>query len=862
MSRQPPNIDTILVTAIEIAAADRRAAYLDSVCSGDAPLRARVERLLRAHYRAGNFLEQPVGGDRPTEFLEALLDTERVPGAEALESDDIQLDFLQPCDDPGCLGTLGPYEVLEVIGHGGMGVVLRAHDPYLDRMVAIKALAPAFAAHPTGRKRFLREARAAAAVSHPHVVTIHAVDEANHTPYLVMECIQGQSLQDRIDRVGTLPLNEVLRIGMQVAEGLAAAHEHGLIHRDIKPSNVLLEQPAQRAKITDFGLARAVDDVGISHAGDVAGTPEFMSPEQAQGSSVDHRSDLFSLGTLLSTMCTGRSPFRADTTLAVLRRVCDDVPPPVRELNPEIPEDLSAIISRLLAKVPDERYQTAEEVAVLLGQQLARLQPATVTSPGDSTDSASEIREGTAPADVPMRLRSSRFSRRLWAFALLGLLALLASVVASEAAGTSRFLAAVMEMAKGSGTLIVANDDPAVLVHIPDRNLIISGVPPTPVLLPSGQYRLKATRHGLPVSLDRDVVTIGRGGREVVRIVGVPPASDATTTGAMAEPSDAAAWEKILASDAPPPAVVPFDARAARQSQQAWADYLGLPLRREVSLREGITLTLVLIPPGEFLMGAPQDEIDRLVKSRGDESPWRKGFPREGPQHLVRITRAFYLGEFEVTQQQYECLMNENPSRFVRGEYGDSPLSGQPTDQLPVDNTTWFDAVHFCNEVSRLENRDAYYALQGEAVSRIAGTGYRLPTEAEWEYACRAGSAERYHFGSSLPDLSDHAWYRDNSKGTTHPVGKKLPNNFGLFDMHGNIWEWCQDGWDSTHYSHSPIDDPEIRSGDGTYVYRGGGFFFPAALSRATCRAAHEPQYHSSSIGFRVAASVASAQRP
>jgi alpha-galactosidase len=224
------------------------------------------------------------------------------------------------------------------------------------------------------RQRFLREAQAAAAVSHDHVVTIHAVDEFNGLPYLVMECISGQSLQQKIDASGALQLTPILRIGLQIASGLAAAHAQGLVHRDIKPANILLENGIERVKITDFGLARSIDDVRITQAGAVYGTPQYMSPEQAQGERVDQRSDLFSLGSLMYAMSTGRPPFRGDTGLAVLKRVCDDTPRQIREVNPDIPEALADIVNRLLAKNPDARFQTAGEVAELLSRYLAHLQ--------------------------------------------------------------------------------------------------------------------------------------------------------------------------------------------------------------------------------------------------------------------------------------------------------------------------------------------------------------------------------------------------------------------------------------------------------------------------------------------------------
>ena len=240
---------------------------------------------------------------------------------------------------------IGPYEVIERVGRGGMGEVFRAVDPALDRVVALKILAPALADNPEARRRFLREARAAAAVCHEHVVTIHAVDDSGDLPYLIMQFVAGRSLQEKIDREGPLGLKEILRIGMQVASGLAAAHAQGLVHRDIKPANILLENGVERVKITDFGLARAASDPGLTRSGTIVGTPNYMSPEQARGEAVGPRSDLFSLGGVLYAMATGEPPFAADSAYAVLRRVCDDAPRPIRELNPESPDWLAATIA-------------------------------------------------------------------------------------------------------------------------------------------------------------------------------------------------------------------------------------------------------------------------------------------------------------------------------------------------------------------------------------------------------------------------------------------------------------------------------------------------------------------------------------
>lgn len=293
---------------------------------------------------------------------------------------DFAVDCLEPSDDPAMLGRLGEYEIGEVIGRGGMGMVLKGFQKELQRYVAVKVLAPHLATSGAARRRFAREAQATAAVVHPHVMAIHSVHANSKLPYLVMPFVPCESLQQRLDRQGPLDVKEVLRIGMQAALGLAAAHAQCLVHRDVKPANILLETNVERVMLTDFGLARAVDDSTLTRTGIIAGTPQYMSPEQANGDAVDHRSDLFSLGSVLYAMCTGRPPFRAETTFGVLRRIRETPPRPIREINADIPEWLERIVMKLLAKSPAERFATATEVATLLEQCLAHVQQPTAVA--------------------------------------------------------------------------------------------------------------------------------------------------------------------------------------------------------------------------------------------------------------------------------------------------------------------------------------------------------------------------------------------------------------------------------------------------------------------------------------------------
>ena len=492
--------ETLFTAALERATPADRAAFLDQECAGDAALRRRVEALLWSHESA-QFMKTPaieLGGVAMGETTTAATDGN-------VESDSAPLlGFLAPSQRPGSVGRLDHYEVHEVIGHGGMGVVLRAFDERLHRVVAIKVMAAELATSATARRRFTREAQAAAAVSHDHIVTIHAVEEADGLPFLVMQYVTGMSLQERLDADGPLELAEILRIGLQTAAGLAAAHAQGLVHRDIKPANILLENGVERVKITDFGLARAVDDASLTQSGVVAGTPQYMSPEQAEGKVVDVRTDLFSLGSVLYAMCTGRAPFRANGTMAVLKRVCEDAPSPVREANPEIPDWLVAIIEKLHAKDPAGRYQSAAVVAEILGQHLARLQHPTVTFPPLAKKAA-----GSRPER----------RRRRWALLAAGLICTVAGIGVSEATGVTNVGATVIRILTPDGTLVIEANDPSVIVTIEgDRGVAISGAGAQAVRLRPGSYQVHATKDGRVVPLDRDLVTITRSDRQIVKV--------------------------------------------------------------------------------------------------------------------------------------------------------------------------------------------------------------------------------------------------------------------------------------------------------------------------------------------------------
>ncbi len=755
------NEQDIFLAAIGIDNPAERASYLDRVCAGNAGLRARLEALLRTH-------EQTI--------LTGSTDTGEDASTERATRDAEFRKYLEPTGRPGWLGRLAHYEIEEILGHGAFGIVVRAFDEKLQRVVAIKLMKPELALTSPPRKRFLREARSAAAVTHENIVAIHAVEE-EPIPYLVMEYMAGQTLQQRMDQCGPLEILEFLQIGQHVAAGLAAAHAANLIHRDIKPSNILLSGGSSlRAKISDFGLARAVDDATLTSSGLIAGTPMYMAPEQARGETLDHRADLFSLGSVLYQMAGGRPPFRAANTVAVLKRVCDDTPRPLHDVLPGTPGWLETIIFRLLEKDRQDRYQTAQEVADLLARCQRELE-----RDGQVTcvEGRSRVAEAHAAGlDHAPQNSAGRMNPVGW---------LVAGVIAVGAA------ILFLMMTAGDKT---------------------PGPDPT---------RLSASTTFASVAPTAEVVV-----------------NPAPTTG-----------EQSWPADAPPPAIAPFDARQARAHQEAWAKYLDIPVEYENS----IGMKLRLLPPSEFLMGIAPEELESLSNAPTSQD-WREFLKSEAPQHKVILTQPVYVGVTEVTQTQYERVMGTTPSHFAATGEGKDSVAGRETANHPVEMVSWNDAAEFCARLSRKEKRKPFYSRSGITVTAMNGTGYRLPTEAEWESACRAGTTTRFWSGDAEHDLASAGWFYSNSGGRTHTVGKLKPNPFGLSDVHGNVWEWVEDSWEPKFYRQfttaAAVNPTSPFLASSQRVVRGGYWNNDSSRCRSSGRNTGPPTRRASTIGFRV----------
>jgi serine/threonine protein kinase len=358
----------------------------------DAAQAARVQRYLETH---------PDAADSPDTSLSGVVPFSKTDRGDDDDEAEDNLQFLSAAQATGELGRLGGYRVLRILGRGGMGLVLEAVDLQLGRHVAIKVMRPKFASVSKARERFIREAQAAARVEHDHIIPIYFIGEHNGVPYIVMPFLKGESLDERLKREGQLSVADILRIGRQTADGLAAAHEHGLVHRDIKPANLWLEAPKARVKILDFGLARLSSDAGqLTQTGAILGTPAYMAPEQARSKSIDGRTDLFSLGAVLYRLATGRTPFGGADTMSILMALATETPSHPLFINPDLPPHLADLIMRLLQKDPRHRPQSAREVA-------EQLVPAPVVeafaAPAPGTLNEFDFgRDDSMNSDVPM----------------------------------------------------------------------------------------------------------------------------------------------------------------------------------------------------------------------------------------------------------------------------------------------------------------------------------------------------------------------------------------------------------------------------------------------------------------------------
>lgn len=651
---------------------------------------------------------------------------------------------------------LDRYVILDTIDGGGMGIVFKALHRSMDRVVALKTLPPSALDSAEKIRRFQREVKAAAMLSHPNIVITHDAHEANGVHFLVMEYVKGKDLGKVVRAQGPLPIATAVDYLLQAARGLEHAHAQGIIHRDIKPGNLLLD-PDGTVKVLDLGLARlevsnerpVTTEDELTADGGVMGTAAYMSPEQGVNThNADARSDIYSLGCALYYLLTGKPPYKEDSYVSTILAHRDKPIPPLSEKRNDVPEDVIAVYRRMMAKKPEDRYQSMAEVTEALSD-CATNRPETTS---DSFPMARHESQDSAETAIKRR----RTKAWWWSLAICAVAIVLLMIV----------------------------------------------------FLPKVYHADQADE----------------------------------------------ANPKATSQNPPPLAIAPFTSQEAKQHQRAWAKYLGVP----VEFKNSIGMKMVLIPPGEFLMGSTEEEIAEAFSNftpiRASVTKKENSFESEGPRHKVTITKPFYLAAYETTVGQFgsfvdatgyktEAEVNDEGGFGTAGDQGWKQGTqfhwrnpGYPvTTESPVTNVSWNDAVAFCQWMSDVGGKERKYDL---------------PTEAQWEYGCRAGSTTRWCFGDNASELKEFARCSGSSPAA---VGMKLPNSFGICDMHGNVREWCRDWYSLSYYKTCPKYNPAGPRSGRERVLRGGSWLIDlTSLTRSSARNARPPDKCHLNIGFRV----------
>ena len=793
----------------------------------------------------------------------------------------------------------GRYRVESLLGRGAMGAVYRAHDTQLDRPVALKLSHLPENIVFELRERMLQEARAAAALSNTNICRVYDVGEIGGTRFIAMELIEGRPLADYIRSGRLMPIKTAVAIIRKLALALKAAHDKGVVHRDLKPTNVIINADHEPI-LMDFGLAQrpvATGEERLTKEGMLIGSPAYMSPEQARadGTSIGPASDIYSLGVVFYELLTGQLPFTG-SVMTILAKVLSEVPPTPQSIRPEIDRDLSDVCRKMLAKLPQERFVSMEEVAECLQRWLKSVAK---TSQNTASKTESSAKSGAPSRPTPNQAKSSIISKpesvgnatvrgnqddfdgyRKW----LGITSksrppshyelLKISLdeddddVIKAAAEQRRHY---VESQRGQGyddsvaeivyriheaeiTLLNSEmrreyDRQLGLFEKRRKNRQVDPFAPVP--------RIKS-RPGPTVGEDNGIVKTFAGIVAVLCIAfagmaifafKVLPWSKQPQNGDYAANQSPLRTAQPVANEIQPNAkelekkeeAVPAKATDPKSVDDTQLfkgkppAYVGSTTGEARGLIPGIMFRWC--PPGSFTIGSPNSELEQDNKRRDDED-----------QVPVTLSSGFWLAETETTQNQWRKVM------------GTSPWQGKEHvnegDDCAASYISHNEAVTFLEKLTsqeRLANRCP------------DGWKYALPSEAQWEHACRAGTQTKYSFGDSESDgsqyglwLNQHAWWggifgdgNANTERFPHRVGQKKPNAWGLRDMHGNVSEWCSDWYGKKLFAGT---DPVGASSGTGRVRRGGGWSSGASGCRSARRGNDKPENGFDYLGFRIAA--------
>ncbi len=720
-------------------------------------------------------------------------------------------------------GTIigGKYEVVKKLGEGGFGITYVVNNLILEETQAMKEL---FIKSTCGRastsqtntnhvyssqnqdfdyykKKFKDEMRTLLKISHDNIVRMYDVIIENNTIYGVMEYLKGTTLKKRILEKGVLNEHEALDLLNKIGGGLKTIHELGLTHRDIKPDNIMLTSTGDY-KIIDFGLVKEYQEASVTLSQVVS---EGYSPKEQyrKKGKVIPATDIYSLGmTIYSALSGNLNP--DNPTDRSDKEVENDFQDELSSLN--VSDKLKSVLKKMTEIEKSDRYQDFGEIfAELDGRKIDTtnatvLKPSPVKPEVDYEDTEEDVPENYEDTtedkpDIKPVYRTSQVDTQKTEPPLKKPKKNLKPIYVSIAAIVLILIAIFgfdfYQKNQAESRLIAERQK-----IVADSLHQITREQTTRKAADEKAWEEAKSRNNI-ISYEKYLTNYKSG----------IYASEAN--------SKLSELKKIAA------ATEQERQRAAEQERKAQQPETRQEVRQPVQQTTGGLIDMIFVQGGTFQMGSNSGSSD------------------EKPVHSVTVGD-FYIGKTEVTQAQYQAVMGTNPSHFKGNN-------------LPVERVTWFNAVEFCNKLSEMEGLQKAYTISGSSVTcNWNANGYRLPTEAEWEYAARGGSQSRGFEYSGSSNISDVAWYSSNSGSKTNPVGTKQPNELGIYDMSGNVWEWCSDWYDSNYYKNSPSSNPTGPSSGSNRVIRGGSWRLIAEYCRVAGRYRNDPEYSFHGLGFRV----------
>jgi formylglycine-generating enzyme required for sulfatase activity len=753
---------------------------------------------------------------------------------------------------PGPGERFGAYRIESLLGQGGMGAVFLARDERLERAVALKLIRPERLFSSVAKERFWREAKLVARLEHPGICPIYEVGEENGIPFLAMRALQGETLAQRIAAGGPRDWREIVALGAQLARALHHAHERGIVHRDVKPGNVMLT--ADGPLLLDFGVARDDSDAALTMTGELTGTPLYMAPEQVapNGRVPDRTADVYALGATLYEAIAGQRMLDGVSLRELLEAVLRRDPAPLSRLRPDAPRDLDVVIAKAIDKDRQRRYRTALDFADDL-ERVLRNEPVRARRAGPAS-------------------RAWRWTQRNpLAAAFVGLLVVALATTAflynrsEKARADFDFAAQAIELRRlqeSEPQLWDAWPDhaPALRAWLREADAFVAALPGLRAmrdelarrsrnrtdeflletlndLLPEAD-RFVAPRDGLLARVRALADWAGREQRETI---------DAQREAWQRARAEILADARYRGLDlAPQLGLVPLGPDPDTGLQEFLHARSGEPPQRDGArwrIADDTGIVFVLLPGGAFRMGAQ-------AQAREEPNFDREARADEGPVHEVALA-PFFVGKYPVTQGQWLALRpGRNPAQYFAGI---KARSGEVLATLahPIENITWH-----------------------EAAETLRWHGLLLPTEAQREYACRAGTATPWWTGDSKDTLSQRANVADRAAQAAGaewsqidasledgfavhaPVDSLAPNAFGLFHVHGNVWEWCRDWFAYYEHPAAPGDGLREPPRPAEKVIRGGSFDFGWTHARSAHRRLAAPATRANNIGLRAARAI------